>query len=221
MINLASVGSIVSDFMGSPYFVEVQYDANAKGWKAFTQSVRSLTSTLRTLGGLLGEQSSGGERVLVLDSVEYVNFRSTSTVTSYPVETGINVTDYKYMQPDVIEMKGYIKRSSLTGSLVQDGVSAIASKMFDVEVRGGIDKLRDNLKYYKSNMSKLNISTKTQIYKNFTLEAFEIPENFDNYGLLEVTMTFKQIVDPVGVKATLPSFASTLSAGITRVIGLG
>ena len=100
-------------------------------------------------------------------------------------------------------------------------MSAIASKMFDVEVRGGIDKLRDNLKYYKSNMSKLNISTKTQIYKNFTLEAFEIPENFDNYGLLEVTMTFKQIVDPVGVKATLPSFASTLSAGVTRVIGLG
>lgn len=220
MINLASVGSIINDFLGSPYFVEVQYDAKAEGWKAFTQSLRSTISTIRTLGGLLGEQSSGGERVLELDSVEYVNFRSTSTVTSYPVETGINVTDYKYMQPDVIEMKGYIKRSSLLGTGVQVGASLIADKL-GIELKGGIEKLRDNLKYYKSNMSKLNISTKTQIYKNFTLEAFEIPENFDNYGLLEVTMTFKQIIDPVGVKSTMPSFANTLSAGITRVIGLG
>lgn len=148
--------------------------------------------------------------VMRFNTIEEVFFRSTSQVTSYPTESGIMATDYKYDDPDVLTVKGTLKRATIVGGLVNSLLGGVDS----------VSQLMTTLEYYKSGMYALNVQTKTALREGYTLQDYEIPEDYDNYGLIEVSMTFKQILT-VGKKNLVnPSDSDTIPAGIARLVGL-
>lgn len=115
-----------------------------------------------------------GDILLRFDTIEEFEFSATSTVTSYPTEKGIMVNDYKYLNADSFKAKGLIARRSSNSTQ--------------------IELIKAQLKKYQSGMYGMNVQTKSGLYENYTLENYAISENVDNYGLLEVDMSFKQIL---------------------------
>ena len=99
------------------------------------------------------------EILLRFDTIEDCNFKGSSTVTSYPTEYGISITDYKYKNSDSITAKGLIARRSNNDS--------------------DVDLIRNQLSLYQSGMYALNIQMKSGLRENYTLENFDIPENID------------------------------------------
>ncbi|MCH5202388.1 MAG: hypothetical protein J1F17_04190 [Oscillospiraceae bacterium] len=166
------------------------------------------------LGGTYSiyETDKSGKTKIIMrfNTIEEAFFRSTSQVTSYPTETGVMVTDYKYDDPDVLTVKGILKRSTLVGALVNSLLGGVDS----------IPQLMTTLNYYKSGMYSLNIQTKAALREGYTLQDYEIPEDYDNYGLLEVSMTFKQILNVGKKNLTKPSDSDTIPAGFARLVGL-
>lgn len=148
--------------------------------------------------------------IFEFDTIEEVLFRATSNVTSYPIERGYMATDYKYLNPCTVQIKAVISRNSSVGKKVFSLL-----KKSDV-----VEKLKTTLEYYRSGIYALNIKTKTGIRENYTLQDYEIPENYDNFGVIEVLMTFTQIMDTQRESLTLDPDKNTLAAGIVRLLGL-
>lgn len=147
---------------------------------------------------------------LQFDVIEETNFRGSSTVTSYPREDGVMVTDYKYQNPGVLQVNGILTRKSAVGNLLSLALSGSTN----------IRKMVESLEHYKRGMYALNIQTKTALYQNYTLESYEIPEDYDSYGVLNVSMTFKQLFKTSETQNTLPNLMNTVKSGLCRVLGL-
>ncbi len=147
---------------------------------------------------------------LEFNVIEETNFRGTSTVTSYPREDGVMISDYKYQNPSVLTVNGIVSRKSVVGNLIS------------LALDGGtnVQRMKERLEYYKSGMYPLNIQTKSGLYENYTLESYEIPEDYDSYGLMNVSMTFKEMFKTADKQETLPNAKDTISSGISRLLGL-
>lgn len=156
------------------------------------------------------EYTAKTQIALSFDVIEEVNFRGSSTVTSYPREDGVMVSDYKYQNPGTLTVNGIVSRKSIVGNLIS------------MALDGGtnVQRMKERLEYYKSGMYPLDIQTKSGLYENYTLESYEIPEDYDSYGLMNVSMVFKEMFKPGDVQKTLPSAKNTISSGISRLLGL-
>ena len=76
--------------------------------------------------------------------------------------------------------------------------------------------LFNQLKLYQSGMYAINIQMKSGLKQNYTLESFEIPESLDNYSVLEVSMTFKEIPKFLQQQNRAPSNYDTVNTGIVQ-----
>lgn len=158
------------------------------------------------------ENTSSGDKNVAFqfDSIEEVMFRATSNVTSYPIEKGYLVTDYKYDNPDVLQVKALVSRRSIVGSLIDTALDRESI----------IKKLDTSLKFYKSGMYALNIVTKTGVRENYTLQDYEIPETYDNYGIAEIFMTFAEIMTSKEEDKKIGVDKNTIFAGIVKTLQL-
>ena len=140
--------------------------------------------------------ASTNEIVLKFDTIEDCNYKGSSSVTSYPTEYGIEVTDYKYKNSDSITAKGLIARRSNNDS--------------------DVDLIINQLNTYISGMYALNIQMKSGLRENYTLEGYDIPENLDNYSVLEVDMKFKEIPKFLQQQNRAASDNDTVNTGIVQ-----
>lgn len=147
---------------------------------------------------------------LEFNVIEETNFRGSSTVTNYPREDGVMYSDYKYQNPSVLTVNGIVTRKSVIGNLISAALDGATN----------VQRMKERLEYYKSGMYPLNIQTKSGLYENYTLESYEIPEDYDSYGLMNVSMTFKEMFKPGDKQETLPNAKDTISGGISRLLGL-
>lgn len=152
--------------------------------------------------------SDTGEIVMAFDSIDELRFKASSSVTSYPTELGINAVDYKYDNPDTLEVIGIISRASFVGNRYGQDVSAKAE---------AVEKTRTELEHYKSGIYKLDIQTKVGLRQGFTLSDYEIPENIDNYSQFEVTMKFVQVKSLSSYNPVSNSDSDTVSLGEVQV----
>lgn len=156
------------------------------------------SSEIQTSTGYVITDNKSGEVIFRFDTIEEFNFSATATVTSYPTEKGINVNDYKYLNADNFSARGLISRRSSNANQ--------------------IELIQSQLKYYQSGMYGLNIQTKSGLYERYTLADYEIVENADNYGLFEVDMNFKQMLNVDGAQYNRTSYDNdTVDAGISYV----
>lgn len=158
------------------------------------------TSKITYATSYLITDASTNDIVLKFDTIEDCNYKGASTVTSYPTEYGIEVTDYKYKNSDSITAKGLIARRSNNDS--------------------DVDLIRNQLNMYISGMYALNIQMKSGLRENYTLEGYDIPENLDNYSVLEVDMKFKEIPKFLQQQNRAASDNDTVNTGIVQSGGI-
>lgn len=146
------------------------------------------------------------QQVLAFDSIREAGFEATSSVTDYPLENGTSVTDYKYDNPDTLTVIGVISRTNAGLTDVKETYWSGRDAL--------INKTRQALDRYKKGIYRLKIQTKSGVYDWMTLQDYRIPENYDNYGLFEVEMTFVQIIRPDAESdPMLPAYSNTISIG--------
>lgn len=135
--------------------------------------------------------------ILAFDMIEECSFKASATVTTYPTERGIQVTDYKYDSPDTLNIRCYIRKNENNSIM--------------------LEKINTELEQYKSGIYAMNIQTKAALRTNYTLVSYTIPENVDNYGLFEVEMDLQQILNYTEVSYRAAADKDTVSSGISQV----
>lgn len=146
------------------------------------------------------------EQILEFDSIRETGFEATSNVTDYPIENGTSVTDYKYDNPDTLTVVGVVSRTNASLSDLKETYWSGRDEL--------INKTRQALDKYKRGIYRLKIQTKNGLYDWMTLQDYIIPENYDNYGLFEVEMTFKQIIRPgTGNDPVEAAYSNTIEVG--------
>lgn len=152
-----------------------------------------------------------GRIELEFDTIDECTTSGSATVTKYPTENGIQVTDYKYKNPDTVTMVGIVSEGGLTG------FSSIYRIMGKWDRKSAIEAIRTNLDMLVSNMTLLNIQTRNAGRRtNMTLTAYEINETYDTFGTMQVTMQFQQVpqFNKVGTVARNAADLNTTDTGI-------
>lgn len=159
--------------------------------------------------------------VLAFDSIQEISVKAGANITSYPTENNIEATDYKFNTPTSISIRGLIQRQSLSSQIV----SSLASKIGVGEDL--LSKTKSQLDLYLAGIYNLNIQTKSGLYENYSLIGYEIPENYDNYGYMEVVMDFQQNLFPLGsnplslnVSDVATVFSGLLSKVESNILGI-
>lgn len=148
--------------------------------------------------------------VLTFDTIEEFNLTASSTVTSYGIESGVKIADYKYTNPITINVKGIVSRSGITG-----GGSGTPNPI-GTSKKQIIAEMEDKLEELRSNLVLVNIRGRTgRVRKNYTLKQYSINETADNYYLFSVDMSFEEVIR-VGDASHGKKFgADTISSGIS------
>lgn len=141
---------------------------------------------------IYGTDEKGDRKIyLEFDSILECSYNGSSTVTQYPAESGINITDYKYSNPDQITLKGIISKNGTVGL----GALGINYSIFGQDKVSLIETTRQQLNELCRQMKRVNIQTRNSgLRTSFTLSSFEITETPDNYNLLEADMTFDEVL---------------------------
>ena len=158
-----------------------------------------------------------GRIELEFDTIDECTTGGSATVTKYPTENGIQVTDYKYKNPDTVTMVGIVSEGGLTG------FSSIYRIMGKWDRKSAIEAIRTNLDLLVSNMTLLNIQTRNAGRRtNMTLTAYEINETYDTFGTMQVTMQFQQVpqFNKDGTVARNASDLNTTDTGIMNTQSL-
>lgn len=128
---------------------------------------------------------------LEFDAIDECSFSGSSTVTKYPAEIGINVTDYKFSNPDQIQIKGVVSKNGTFGIGFMDKNYSLFGK----DKNSLIENIRNQCDKLARTMELVNIQTRNSgLRQNFTLTSYVINETPDNYNLLEVDMTFDEVL---------------------------
>lgn len=163
-----------------------------KTWDQITQATYSIV------------RQSDNAAVLEFNTIEETSFKASADLTGYPVEAGIMVTDYKFDNPDTITCRGILERSS---------------NLFEVRTKS---QILETLKQLKRGIYLLTVKTRADTYRDFTLIDYEISETADNFGLLEVDMTFQQVVllKDASRADRNPADSDTVNVGLVSVMAL-
>lgn len=114
--------------------------------------------------------------MLTFDTIEECSFKASSTLTGYPTESGVTVTDYKFDNPDTVTLRGIASRASV------------------LSAGDAVTQIKANLKFLKSGVYLCEVKTRNDTYKDLSLVDYEIFEDADNFGALVVDMTFEQVI---------------------------
>lgn len=162
------------------------------------------------------------ETLMEFDTIDECSVSGSATATKYPSELGTNITDYKYSNPDQVK---------IVGILSEGGVANFASIFSKAGLNGkrtwdratAIANIRTQLDTLCRNMQLVNIQTRNGGYRqSLTLVGYTINETYDNYGTMEVEMTFQQIqqFNASGQFVRNVSDGPTIDGGIANVIPL-
>ena len=126
---------------------------------------------------------------LEFDTIDECTTTGSSTTTKYPTEYGIQVTDYKYKNPDTVTMVGVISEGGLLS------ISSLFPRMGSWNKTNVLEIVRTNLNTLVNKMTLVDIQTRNAGLRKFmTLTSYTVNENYDTYGLLEVQMTFQEVI---------------------------
>lgn len=171
-------------------------------WNKLTSSIYSITYD--------------GKPVLSFDSIKECGVDATAEVMTYPTETGIKITDYKYPNPTEISIQGVISNSSILLNKIANQTDLITNKQ-DL-----ITSTTETLNVLKDKMYIVNIQTKHKLYEQYVLKKFHIDENKDNFGLFTVDMDFMEFITVKNVDENFKNATdkNTVDNGISKVRSL-
>ena len=158
--------------------------------------ISSNNSTITDSSVYIITDHESSEIILAFDMIEECEFKASTTVVTYPTERGIRATDYKYDNPDIIKLKCFVRKRE--------------------DNKQQRDKILTQLDYYKSGLYAVDVQTKAGLRSFYTISSYTIPENLDNYSLLEVDLECQQIIDFSQEQPRDSSDMDTVATGISQ-----
>lgn len=158
--------------------------------------INSNNSTISDSTAYIITDNQSGEVIFAFDMIEECEFKASTTVVTYPTERGIKATDYKYDNPDTIKLKCFVRKRE--------------------DNKQQRDRILTQLEHYKSGIYAVDIQTKAGLRSYYTIAGYTIPENIDNYSLLEVDLDCQQIIDFSQEQPRDDSDMDTVSTGISQ-----
>lgn len=143
---------------------------------------------------------AGGEfegSSIVADAITEVHPKHTSTITSHPVESGVNISDHIFTNNVVIDIMGEF--SNLPTRLVQGNLVNYQNNSRDQEAWGVLFKIY-------SQEQPITVVSRFQVYENCFITALTALDEVDTGETLRFSMTLEQVRF-----ATLQERASTFS----------
>lgn len=158
--------------------------------------ISSNNSTITDSSVYIITDHESSEIILAFDMIEECEFKASTTVVTYPTERGVRATDYKYDNPDVIKLKCFVRKRE--------------------DNKQQRDKILTQLDYYKSGLYAVDVQTKAGLRSFYTISSYTIPENLDNYSLLEVDLECQQIIDFSQEQPRDSSDMDTVATGMSQ-----
>lgn len=121
---------------------------------------------------------------LEFDTIVDCNYERSLQITDFPFESknGMSrITEYMYPDPDTFTIKAFKSRSSL-----------LTNKLINAD--NEIKQIEQKLSILSKGIYRLQIKTRNGLRQYFTLQKFNMPETYDNFGMLEISMIFKQVI---------------------------
>lgn len=153
------------------------------------------------------------EPLLEFDTIMECGFHGSASLTQVPIETGFSVTDYKYANPDDLHMKGIVSKNGTVGI----GFMDVNYSLTGEDKNNLIEKIRTTCDKLTHEMTLVDIQTRNSgLRKKYTMVDYVIDETPENFNLLEVDMTFEQVLtfDDKG------KFLRNEADGDTKLIGI-
>ena len=117
------------------------------------------------------------------DAVLKVDHNSTLKITSHPVETGGNISDHAYMEPQSISME--IGMSDAC-------VSYIAGQ-FEQRYTRSV-RAFDTLKQLQRDRAKVDVLTRLELYKNMMIENITVSDDYTSLFGLKATVMLTEVI---------------------------
>lgn len=155
-----------------------------------------------------------GKYVLTFDSILSANFDAGSEICTVPIETGFKTTEYKYLTPNNITLRGVISRGATTSELITGFFTKTKSEL--------IRETKQQLDKYVKYIIPLEIHIKSGLYERYQLRSYSIQETVDNFSLFEVEMDFEEILLAKDEETRLKNSydKKTVNIGITQKTSL-
>ena len=153
------------------------------------------------------------EPLLEFDTIMECGFHGSASSIQVPIETGFSVTDYKYANPDNLHMKGIVSKNGTVGI----GFMDVNYSLTGEDKNNLIEKIRTTCDKLTHEMTLVDIQTRNSgLRKKYTMVDYVIDETPENFNLLEVDMTFEQVLtfDDKG------KFLRNEADGDTKLIGI-
>lgn len=134
---------------------------------------------------------------LYFDAVLKVDHTSKLTLTQHPVETGANITDHSYVNPNELSLEIGMSDAAIGGS---DGNS--------VSVYQALRKLQEDRK-------PLTVVTRLKTYRNMMIESIASPDDYTTMYGLRASVFLREII----VVSTQTVKVSPRKGGDTQKVG--
>jgi len=117
------------------------------------------------------------------DAFFNVDHTSKTKITSHPVQTGANITDHAYQEPDELS--------------IEIGMSDCMQDIIQGQFGGGWSRsvtAYEVLREMQQQRIPMQILTRLKLYQNMMIETISAPDNLTTLYGLRATITFREII---------------------------
>lgn len=137
-------------------------------------------------------EPEGGDPIVLDASVEETHTAS-GTLSSHPVESGVDVSDHYHVDPRGLSIEGVVSNSPLSqfaipGATAVESVSAIAA--------GDTDPVKnawEALQAIVDEATVVTVTTSLQVYESMVIESLNVLRNAQTGNRLEVSIRLRRI----------------------------
>jgi len=116
---------------------------------------------------------------LYFDALFKTDHTSKLTVTEHPVETGANIADHEYMEPDEVSMEVGVTDSAIDPANYGSGARSV--------------KAYDELRKLQANGKLLTVVTRLRIYRNMKITTITSPDDFSTMNALRAYVMMREV----------------------------
>jgi hypothetical protein len=129
----------------------------------------------------------------LFDAYFNINHESTLSITEHPVQTGVNISDHAFMQPNILSFE-------IGMSDVMKDVSDSKFQAFSNDATRSINAYKI-LRQLQLDRVPINVYTKLWNYTNMLIETISAPDSNETAYALKASVTLKEL--PVATVTTV------------------
>lgn len=123
-----------------------------------------------------------GKEHLIFDALFSTEHQSSLTITEHPVQTGANISDHVYMDPQILTFEigmSDVMKSSIPGQFSDNASRSVSAYL--------------KLRQLQTQGLPITVVTRLGTYKNMMVENITAPEDNKTTFALRATVTLKEI----------------------------